>query len=131
MSRSKHIVPPLVASMRRATADANDARRESRDADYQWVKEARKIHGRTWRLIIDQITDDAVRIDTASRVWWDWFADRPGEDRWAHLDDLMAAWRISVRAKQSDVFAALVRIGYPRHIATGRTTEVADDDSTV
>lgn len=76
-----------------------------------------------WRAAIDQITDLNLRIKVACLVWWDFFADRPAESRWPHLDDLIKEYKPETQLKPAALAAAMRKVGYLRRSIERRLSE--------
>jgi hypothetical protein len=67
-----------------------------------------------WRKLINSIEDYAVKVQVACIVWWDYFGGRTTAERWANLDDLVAAWSKDMRPDLSAIESELLRMGYYR-----------------
>lgn len=98
------------------------------DMEGIWVRAARHRHPEKWRSeILKHTSDDAVRLNLACVIWWDWFGQRLVSNRWLHLDDLVARYH-SRFTPRIDVSKLLIKLGYPTHRAQERGTRKMNGD---
>ncbi len=75
-----------------------------------------------WLKSIRRIKSRLCRTKAACIVWWDFFAERTGEDRWEHLDKYLRSWNVRQKVTPAQLEAALLSIGYHADDAKKRST---------
>lgn len=86
-----------------------------------WDLHLRRRGPKDWRVLLNRIEPEVVRLQVAGIVWWDFFGGRMHNERWPHLDDMLRAWRANQNASMRLVRSGLVALGYPQEQAAKRT----------
>jgi len=89
-------------------------------ARLEWGRVAKKRGPGDWLALVMGIPGQAVRVQVAGIVWWDFFAMRNVPDRWVELDEVLDDWRAARGVDPEKVRAELVRLGWPENMARKR-----------
>jgi len=85
-----------------------------------WLQQMMKRDQDQWCNLIDDIKNVQVRIQIASIVWWDFFADST-RDNWTKLNKYKKQWKSNFVLSQSEIYDALIFLGYLPYIAKMRS----------
>jgi hypothetical protein len=80
-----------------------------READYQGLRTLGARRPERWLAMIGQIPPHH-RAHLASVVWWDWFAPRPANARWLHLDAMINSFFDDAPIENLSQY--LIKLGY-------------------
>jgi len=121
--------PKKADPVTRRTPEEIEAAKEQQQA----IRDLKKRLPTTWARLIrgleipylpapaDGLTQDHIRTQCASIVWWDFFGGRTCNMRWPHLDKYVN--RAYVKIPKQIIIEGLVILGYPQTWAEARMKE--------
>jgi len=93
---------------------------QSLKSDTQIKAELRQVKPDDWLIMIKSF-NEPIRTRLANVIWWDFYGERMGSERWGNLDLYLNAPYIP--CDQDELRKALVYCGYSEAMATFRTKQ--------
>lgn len=111
-----------------AKARVEQARTSLLKAERAWKAATKAMNGSDWRRLLDRIKSEEIRIATAPIIWWDYFGERLGSERWDDLDDYLEEslrrGSVDLDQKRGRVRFGLIECWHPKHIAMARAKRI-------